>query len=136
MTKRKVTEPDGTVEEIEVPDDPTPVPEAPVVPEVSPEQEALDAASKDLAEKKQAVLDATAVQMEAQAQFDALAIEASKPDPKTEVLISGAKVKFPTDSALDSEGRCRERVIRIGGRNHEHVSTTDDGVWEYRYMPG
>lgn len=129
MTKRKVTEPDGTVDEVDVPDEP-------VVPVPTAEEVALAAAQADLAEKKSALADAVATHAEAQAKVDEMAAASNKPDPKTEVLISGARVTFPRDSALDSEGRCRERVIRIGGRNHEHVSTTDDGVWEYRYMPG
>lgn len=129
MTKRKVTEPDGTVDEVDVPDEP-------VVPVPTAEEVALAAAQADLAEKKSALADAVATHAEAQAKVDEMAAASNKPDPKTEVLIAGARVTFPRDSALDSEGRCRERVIRIGGRNHEHVSTTDDGVWEYRYMPG
>lgn len=102
----------------------------------------------DHADAKSAVADAEAALREAK-EKEVAAAEAAKPqpDPHKEVLIDlGATgnhsiVAIPADSALNSDGLCRERSLTVSGRRVEHTGeqiVIKDGkpyvVWVYREM--
>ena len=70
---------------------------------------------------------------------------ASEPSPEeTDVTYIGlhhggpgadvAFVKAPNGSFADDTGRCRERVVRVGGQNFEHVAEDSLDRWIYRRM--
>lgn len=102
--------------------------------------EEISAEEQAVADAAQRVTDAKATLAEAQAEHDeavanhAKAVKATQPvaDPAIHIGIDDGKGGY---SLLEHpEAKDRAARLNIGGRNHEHVSDGENGVWIYRSM--
>lgn len=123
MAKRKVTESDGTVEEVDVP-------------EVSAEEQSVLDATAQVADAQKSLDEATANPAAAK-DIHAAAVDAAAPQPEKgkHIFIEGANGTYlMRDAPKGYDGDAPDRRVNLGGVNYEHVSDHASGIWVYRAM--